>query len=289
MTKFPLLLGICCTLGLLWAGPRSGFAQNPRTALNVITYNIRYNNPADGENAWSYRKEKVASVLRFHEADLMGLQEVLRGQLNDLTAQLPEFGWVGVGREDGKDGGEFAPVFFRKGRFQLVESSTFWLSESPDSVGSVGWDAALTRICTWAELIDHAGGDTLFLFNTHFDHMGGRARRESAKLLLEKMTEIAGGYAVILTGDFNSEAASEPYRIITDRMADTFNSTQTPHHGPSATFFGFYVTAGSPGERIDFIFVNDRFTTRRHGTLSESWQGRYASDHLPVLAEIRIN
>lgn len=285
MRKFQPYFALCSLLCLIGLAPRVACAQDMKP-LNVLTYNIRYNNPADSENAWPFRKEKVASILRFHDADVMGLQEVLRTQLDDLTGLLPDYGFVGVGREDGKDAGEFAPVFYRKTRFTVVKSATFWLSDNPDSVGSVGWDAALTRICTWAELADAANADTFFVFNTHFDHMGGQARRESAKLILVKIDEISAGYPVLLTGDFNSEAASEPYRIVTDKLADTFNTSKTQHHGPASTFFGFYVSPSNPGERIDFIFTNARVTALRHGTLSESWQGRYASDHLPVLAEI---
>jgi endonuclease/exonuclease/phosphatase family metal-dependent hydrolase len=150
--------------------------------LRVMTFNIRYDEPRDKENAWPNRKELVASMIRFHHADLVGLQEALKRQLDDLEKLLPEYAWVGVGRGDGKTEGEYSAILYRKIRFTYLASSTFWLSETPD-VASMGWDAAYPRIVTWVKLKDNRTSKTFFHFNTHFDNRGVLAREESSKLL----------------------------------------------------------------------------------------------------------
>jgi endonuclease/exonuclease/phosphatase family metal-dependent hydrolase len=156
-------------------------------ALRAMSFNIRYDEPRDGVNAWSNRKTKVGDVIRFHKADLVGVQEALLSQLRDLERMLPDFEWCGVGRTDGKESGEYSAILYRKARFQLLECKTFWLSETPDKPGSMGWDAAYPRIVTWARFRDHGSGRTFFHFNTHFDHRGQKARVESAALILTKI------------------------------------------------------------------------------------------------------
>ena len=187
-----------------------------RPFLRVMSFNIRYNTPSDSANAWPYRKDLAASMIRFHHADLAGLQEALKGQIDDLVERLPGYGWFGVGRDDGRERGEFSAIFYRRDRVELLEGSTFWLSEEPDSVGSIGWDADYTRIVTWGRLRDRATGRVFFHFNTHFDHLGEQARLESARLLVTRVKEIAGTAPVIVTGDFNCRESSEPYLVLTD-------------------------------------------------------------------------
>ena len=159
----------------------SSQAQQP---LNVMTFNIRYNTPNDSLNAWPYRKDKAASQILFHEAHMVGLQEALIGQINDLLERLPKYKSIGVGRDDGKEKGEFSSILYDTTRLQLLQTQTFWLSEQPTVAGSKSWDAAITRIVTWAKFRDRVTKKTFFHFNTHFDHIGKIARRESAKLLL---------------------------------------------------------------------------------------------------------
>lgn len=262
-------------------------------SLRVMSYNIRFNNPGDGNNAWPHRKDRVISMIAFHGADVIGLQEVLREQVDDLATALPRYAWIGVGRDDGQDGGEFSPIFYRKDRLVLEDQGTFWLSESPDDVGSRGWDAALPRVVTWGRFRDREEGAVFFHFNTHFDHRGETARTEGAALLRERVAAITRQAPVLVTGDFNFTPDAAAYRILTsskrsDRaFTDGLLATITPHHGPQATWSTFDVSSGLGG-RIDYIFVKNEVAVLRHGILTDQWDGRYPSDHLPVLAEVLI-
>ncbi|HXG63584.1 MAG TPA: endonuclease/exonuclease/phosphatase family protein [Blastocatellia bacterium] len=255
-----------------------------------MSFNIRYNNPGDGQNAWPQRKRMVASMFRFHRADLVGVQEALKDQIDDLETLLPEYGWCGVGRSDGKLGGEFSAIFYHKGRFDLLESSTFWLSETPQVAGSKGWDASLPRIVTWAKFRDKATKLTFFHFNTHFDHKGARARAESARLLLTQVGKIARNSPVVVTGDFNANESSEPYRILTTgdeaqgKLQDARYVSANGHHGPTSTFNNFGPLI--PGAKIDYVFLKGGVRALQHGVLADHWDGRWPSDHLPVLAEV---
>jgi endonuclease/exonuclease/phosphatase family metal-dependent hydrolase len=261
-----------------------------------MTFNIRYDEPCDKENAWPNRKELVASMIRFHQADLVGVQEALERQMRDLERLLPDYAWVGVGRADGKAGGEFSAIIYRKSRFNLIESSTFWLSETPDVPGK-GWDAAYPRIVTWARLKDTTTGKIFFHFNTHFDHRGVRAREESARLLLKRIYTIAGQLPVVVTGDFNFNESSKGYEILTSKtlekeigsqasLRDARYLSQHGHHGPASTFNEFKALV--PEMKIDYVFIKGTVRVLQHGALSDTWNGRFPSDHLPVLAEIVI-
>jgi len=261
-----------------------------------MTFNIRYDEPRDKENAWPNRKELVASMIRFHQADLVGVQEALERQMGDLEKLLPDYAWVGVGRDDGKTGGEFSAIMYRKARFSRFESSTFWLSETP-GVPSKGWDAAYPRVVTWVKIKDTTTGKLLFHFNTHFDHRGVHAREESARLLLKRISAIAGQLPVVVTGDFNFNESSIGYQILTGKtlekeigsqssLRDARYLSQHGHHGPTSTFNEF--KALIPEMKIDYVLVKGTVRVLQHGALSDTWNGRYPSDHLPVLAEIVI-
>lgn len=272
-------------------------AQNT-DGLNIMSFNIRYPNPDDGFNYWPKRKELAASMIRFHEADIIGLQEAQRNQLDDLTAMLPGYQWFGVCRTDGSTtpdpDNEFSAIFYRTDRFERLEGHTFWLSPTPETVGSKGWDAALPRIVTWAKFRDLKTNRTFYHFNTHFDHRGENARIESAKLLVAKIAEIAGSAPVVITGDFNSNETTEPYQILTNRhhpsgLVDALTISQTPHHGPMGTTTNNFLFPGVPGQRIDFIFIKNQVKVLKHANLSDSWSGRLPSDHLPVIAKIQID
>lgn len=259
--------------------------------MRVMTFNIRYDEPRDGVNAWANRKQKVADVIRFHKADIVGVQEALVAQLRDLETLLPDLAWVGVGRSDGKDGSEFSAIFYRKSRFQMIENRTFWLSETPDVPGSKSWDAAITRIVTWAKLKDRSTGKTFFVINTHFDHVGQRARVESASLILKKMETIVGRSPFVLTGDFNVQRENEAYKTLAAgtpaiKIADARTISKNGHFGGDSTWNAFKEL--EPGRTIDYIFVRDGVKVYEHGVLSDRWNGLWASDHLPVIAEILI-
>ena len=190
---------------------------NTPQELAVMTLNMRYDNPEDGMNNWRFRRERIAGLIRSEAVDLLGTQEVLANQFDDLQALLPGYRAVGVGREDGARAGEFNAVFFRSDRFELLDSGVFWLSEEPETPGSKGWDGACERLATWTVLRDKSGGELLFI-NTHLDHIGEQARREGVALLLRRIETLRAGRPVILTGDFNAESSSP---VIAHVVADS--------------------------------------------------------------------
>jgi endonuclease/exonuclease/phosphatase family metal-dependent hydrolase len=282
-------------LALLCGGPGSpAVAQaGEGQPLRLLSFNIRYDNPGDAPNDWPARRDRVAGVIRFHRADAAGLQEVLVGQLRDLEARLPGYAWVGVGRSDGVEAGEFSPIFYRTDRLELLESGTFWLSDTPEVAGSKGWDAALPRIVTWARFRHRVSDRSFVHFNTHFDHRGERARAESARLLRARIDGLGGEAPVALTGDLNAVPESTPLSTLlrceepSDCLRDGRVITEDPGYGPDGTYFGFAVEPG-PGRRIDYILVSRSFGVLRHGHLAESEAGFYPSDHLPVFAELAL-
>lgn len=264
-------------------------------ALRLMTFNIRYNNPADGENAWPNRRDWVAQIVRERNTDLVGMQEALPGQIADLEQRLPDYAWHGVGRDDGKRGGEHTPIFYRKSRFEVLDQGAFWLSEQPEQPGSKGWDTAITRVTVWLKLKDRTTGKELFAFNTHFDHVGREARLQSAKLMLRKISQIAGQSPVVLTGDFNCTPTSPPYMALTAKtetdgaltLHDSREISKTKPQGPDTTWNGFDRIV--PDRRIDFVFVTPGVDVLSHTTLDESREGRFPSDHLPVLTALQLS
>jgi endonuclease/exonuclease/phosphatase family metal-dependent hydrolase len=262
----------------------------PDTSFAVMTFNVRINLPSDGDNAWPHRKEMATSMIRFYEPEVFGVQEALKRQVKDMSERHPDYAWIGVGRDDGKQAGEYMAIFYLKHRFKLLKTDTFWLSENPQQSG-LGWDAAYNRVVTWGQFQDLETGNTFFHFNTHFDNRGEVARQESAKLLLTQIQAIAGNSALIVTGDFNTHPDSEPYRILTgsDLLTDAKTITQIPHHGPSRTFNGFALESlRTIDEPIDYIFVSKQFGVLKHATLSDTFNGYFPSDHMPVMAQVTI-
>jgi endonuclease/exonuclease/phosphatase family metal-dependent hydrolase len=260
--------------------------------LNVMTFNIRYNTSRDSINAWPNRKEFAAGQVLFHQVHLLGVQEALHDQIVDLQQRLKQYRYVGVGRSDGKENGEYSAIFYDTTRLRLIESKTFWLSETPDSIGKKGWDAAIERIVTWARFRDRKTGKEFYHFNTHFDHIGKMARRESARLLIDKVAAIAKNTPAVVTGDFNAHPADEPIRIIVDsssknRLTDAKAVSILPHYGPVGTFNGFG-SRERDSQPIDYIFIKNGFKVLRHATLSQSLEGRFSSDHFPVFATLQL-
>jgi endonuclease/exonuclease/phosphatase family metal-dependent hydrolase len=293
MTKFIktillyTFLFVLCFFSVEGRGRRSSVEP-----VRVMSFNIRYNEPRDGVNAWPERKTRVADVIRFHKADLVGVQEALHEQLKDLERLLPDFKWCGAGRTDGREGGEYSAVLYRKARFKLLACETFWLSETPEKAGSKGWDADFPRIVTWARFEDLKSGNSFYHFNTHFDHIGQQARSESSRLLLARVPLIAGRQPFVVTGDFNATEETDVYKILTGKDApagsfkliDARYVSENGHFGGTSTFSGFKEL--EPGRKIDYIFVSRSARVLEHGILSDRWDGLWASDHLPVLAEI---
>lgn len=285
---------------ILLAGFQLVTAQNApgAAAFNIMTFNIRYPNPDDGFNFWVHRKEMVASMVHYHDADIVGVQEAFRSQLDDLSKLMPGYEWFGLCRTDSTTNpspdNEFSAIFYRKDRFERLDGNTFWLSETPDVPGKKGWDADLPRIVTWIKFKDKRTGKTFFHFNTHFDHRGQKARQESAKLVMQKIKTIAGGNPIVFTGDFNARPTDDPIRILTDKQQpdhflDGYLITQTPHHGPTGTSTNGFLFPGVQDSRIDYIFVKNKMAVLKHAILSDSWSGRLPSDHLPVIARVRVD
>ena len=258
--------------------------------LNVMTFNIRLNIKSDSLNAWPYRKDNAASQIKFHHVHILGVQEALHDQMMDLSQSLHRYKYTGVGRDDGKTKGEYSAIFYDTARLKLIQSSTFWLSLTPEVPGSKSWDAAITRIVTWAKFRDIASKRTWFVFNTHFDHMGKEARKESAKLLKQRVKDIAGAEPVIIMGDFNSKPSDDPIKILVEagdqgRFIDTKAISITPHYGPQGTFNAF-TSKETDNEPIDFIFIKGKWKVLQHATISQTWGGRFSSDHFPVFAKL---
>ena len=256
--------------------------------LRVMSFNLRNANVFDGPYLWRFRRPRVRETLRFYRPDVLGCQEALDSQVRDLAEDLPDYRWVGVGRDDGKAKGEYSPIFYNADRLELVDSGTFWLSPTSEIVGSVGWDAALTRIATWARLRDKLDGGREFLaFNTHFDHVGEIARGESAKLIVTKAATIAAGLPLVVTGDFNSGPETAAYRTMSGLLTDARAAAETVL-GPAGTF-GTFTSTTRPAPRIDYVFVTNGTRVARFATLSQEWDGgAHASDHYPILADVTL-
>lgn len=260
--------------------------------IRVMTFNLRFDNPADSINAWPNRADMVCRFMNAEKPDLLGMQEVLLRQFEVLDSALSYYASIGVGRSDGAKGGEMNPIFFRKDRYDLVRTKTFWLSETPEVAGSQAWGANLPRIVTWAELVDKKTHEHLFYFNTHFAHDSDSARIMSSFLLLEKVDSIASGFPFIITGDFNMLPTSKGYQILTGPaesvplLKDSWEISEKRPYGPAYTFNSFSDKEGSG--RIDYIFVKDGMKVLDHRTYIKKEHGIFISDHWPVAAVVLI-
>jgi len=271
---------------LALALPAQVAGAGERAAMTVATYNLRLDLAQDGPNAWPNRREMVRSLVRRHGLDVFGTQEGLPGQIDDLAA-MGEYAFVGAGRDDGRRAGEHSAIFYRRDRFDLLGAGDFWLSQTPDRP-SKGWDArCCNRIASWARLRDRATGTAFHFFSVHFDHEGVVARRESAKLMVRRIGEIAGGEPVVCAGDFNSTPDTEQIRTMRTLLADSFRATATPARGPVGTFNGFKPDA-APTDRIDYVFVSAQVRVLEYAVPADSRDGRYPSDHFPVVVKVEI-
>ncbi len=273
-----MILCICLMSTTTWA--------QQKKEIRVASYNLRFNNPDDGENAWSNRKENVKALIRYHDFDIFGTQEGLVDQLRDLCT-MPEYTYFGGGRDDGKDAGEHSAIFYKKDRFTVLESGNFWLSETPDKP-SLGWDATCcNRICSWVKFKDKKTRKKFYVFNVHFDHQGVVARRESGKLMVKKIMEIAQNAPVICTGDFNSTPETEQIQTMQSILNDSYKVTLMPPYGPMGTFSGFRFDAPFKN-RIDFVFTGKQITVLKYAALTDAKDQRYPSDHLPVVVDLKL-
>lgn len=258
--------------------------------LNWATFNIRYANQSDSLDYWGYRKDTVATFILENDLDIVGMQEVLHSQMEDLKVRLPEYEAVGVGRDDGKQKGEYSPLFFKKDRFEVMDSNTFWLSQYPDSVGFVGWDGACCRIATWAKLKDKATGKVFMAVNTHFDHVGVEAQKNGALLIIDKIKEIVGDQPAVLTGDFNVTDESEAYNTIVSNefvLKDAHKIAKNVE-GVNHTYHGFGRIPAAKCSKIDFIFVTPQIQVERSFVPAnvEGQPGKNLSDHNPQIVKV---
>lgn len=260
--------------------------------LNVMTFNIRLDHDGDSLNNWKYRKDVAAQVIKNYDIDIVGTQEVLPNQMQDLRDRLPEYTALGVGREDGVNKGEYSALFYKKDKFKEIKSGTFWLSETPEEAGSMGWDAACTRVATWAFLEDIATSKRVFAINTHLDHVGVQARINGVTLMLERAHEIAGDLPVILTGDFNAEPTSDVIKhVISETTPNNLVSSRDiakTKNDAAGTFHDFGRIPEDKREYIDYIFVSKGTEVVEYKVTEEKINDVFISDHTPVFAKIII-
>lgn len=273
------------------AQQKDSMMKQDQNSMTVMSYNIRYDNPGDGENAWPNRKDHVAEMMAtVYEADVIGVQEALKNQLDDLQSRMPGYSWVGVGRDDGKNAGEFSPIFYNTERAELMATNTFWLSETPHRPGSKSWDAAITRVATWAKFRDRMNEEAFYVINTHFDHVGEVARVESAKMITQFVNDLEEGLPVIVTGDFNIPESSEAYSVLVEsaRLSDARYQSESGHAGPTASFSD-WETLRPEESRIDYIFVSGEISVLTHHIAADRYDERFPSDHLPVVSEVTMD
>lgn len=277
---------ISCAAFLLLIVITVSAQKNSMTTLNVASFNIRMDTPNDSLDSWKHRKDMVNGLIRFHDFDVFGIQEGFYHQIMDIL-EPGGYDYVGVGRDDGEDAGEHSAIIFKKGKLLVLDKGDFWLSETPDVPGK-GWDATCcNRICSWAKFKDIDSGKEFFLFNVHYDHQGEEARRQSSYLLLNKIREIADGYPVIATGDFNAVPDSEPIQIIMKDglLSDSFDVTLQPPYGTTGTFSSFRLNSPMQN-RIDYVWVSKDIIVNKYGVLNDVQYGHFPSDHFPVLVNV---
>lgn len=257
--------------------------------LKIMTYNIRLDIASDGENDWSHRKDFFNSQLMFYAPDIFGIQEALPNQVLDIANALPNYNHVGIARE-GVGKGEASNIFYNKEKFKLMETNTFWLSETPEKI-SKGWDAAYHRVCTYALLKINHSDKLIWVFNTHLDHIGEIAKTKGLELILSKIEQLnKNKYPVFLMGDFNSEPQTERIVALKNKMNDSRTVSKEKPFGPYGTFNSFKYHEPT-SLLIDYIFLSKEkgITVNKYGVLSEAINLKYPSDHFPVFIEISFN
>ncbi len=253
------------------------FSQVP---IKVMTFNIRLDVTSDGVNQWSNRKEKLPALIQKYDPDLIGLQEAMHHQLMDILKALPQYAYIGVGRDDGKEKGEYSAILYKKDRFELKWQKTTWLSEKPEEPGSKSWDAAITRVLTRGGFRDLKTDKQFIYFNTHFDHIGKEARKNSASIIIEAIKKESTDLPVIVTGDFNSQPTEEPYKVVSGSISDS-------RSGEQGTFCTFKVNS-EKCTLIDYIFYK-KFKNSDYKVITDNDGTYYPSDHLPVMTSLSFD
>lgn len=258
--------------------------------MKIASYNLRNDNKSDSlkGNGWAARSPAVTALIRFHDFDIFGTQEGFKNQLDDISNALPQYAYYGRGRDDGMDKGEHSAIFYKKDEFTLLSKGDFWLSQTPE-IPSLGWDAkCCNRICSWVQLQHRKTGKKFFFFNVHYDHQGVVARKESSKLILNRIKSIAGKSPVIFTGDFNGSTSSEWYQTIANSgmLKDTYDEVKYPYAN-NGSFNAFGSSLESKAV-IDHIFATSQFKVVKWGILTDTYHGKFPSDHFPVLVELKL-
>ncbi len=256
--------------------------------FNAMSYNIKYDNVKDTVNNWNDRKQDMVKLVRHYEPHFLGMQEVLHRQLTYLDEELSSFGYVGVGREDGKEKGEYSPILYDTTVFKLLKSGTFWLSETPDKI-SVGWDASMERICTYGLFEHKISKERVYVFNTHFDHIGMVAREKSAELIADKIKELnRDNTALVLMGDLNLPPETDPIKFLQAQFTDGLSASKKPFYGPIGTFSGFDFQKVLDS-RIDYIFTKN-LNVKTYIHIDDRMENnKHISDHLPVMVELTFD
>ena len=287
---------LACGLGC----QRSTLAAEP-SDLAVMTFNIRYGTANDGENRWENRTDLVFDVVRRHDPDIVGLQEALRFQIDEMLAALPEYGEIGVGRDDGKMLGEYSAILYRKDRLRVVQSNTFWFSDTPGTPGSASWGNRIPRICTWGRFVHKASGKAFYMFNVHLDHQSQPSRERSAVLLAQRIAGRELPAPVIVTGDFNAAEDNPAVQYLKGErplvgagedasktpvvLVDSFRVLH-PEAEEVGTFNRF--KGDRSGPKIDYVFTQPGIKVLRADIVQDTTDGRCPSDHFPVTAELRL-
>lgn len=271
-------------LGILAAGFSVGVSSQAK-ALEVASYNVRYGTAEDGDNHWRLRRAALLKQVGDMIPDVLGLQEALRFQIDEITAALPFLASFGVGRDDGVAAGEHSPILYRRDRLGLLRGGTFWLSDTPDVIASKTWGNQITRICTYALFQDRETGKRFWVFNAHLDHQSQPARERGVALILERVQADAKGEPVLILGDFNAGEANPAVKSI---LAAGFRDTFRVAH-PNAREVGTFTAFEAPGaDKIDYVFASPHWTVERAEIRSEKVDGRFPSDHFPVSARVRL-
>jgi endonuclease/exonuclease/phosphatase family metal-dependent hydrolase len=283
---------LCITFFLIALAVSSAFSQT----LKVMSYNLRLDTPDDGVNQWPKRTSKVVALITKYNPDIIGVQEALHHQLQDLMKMLPDYSYCGVGRDDGKEKGEYSAILFRNSRFGLLDTKTHWLSETMDVPGSKSWDAAITRVFTTARFFDRNTKKEFVMVNTHFDHIGKVARAASAGMIKAYLAGMEGGannmgekdeIPTLVSGDFNSEPTEEPYLNMINEKDKFILYDARPAASTAGTYCGFKV-GGIPCRTIDFIFHSKEWVARNYQVITDNDGTYYPSDHLPVLVDFDL-
>lgn len=289
MLPLTIITGLCCLLASLSARSDAPAPERAELRLTLLTYNIRFATAADGPDSWPHRRELALGVLDRHDADFVGLQEVLRSQLDEITARFPGYAIIGVGRDDGATGGEHTAILYRPARFAIAEAGTFWLSDTPAEIASTSWGNTITRTCTWARLIDRSSGRGVYIYNTHLDHVSQPSRERSTRLITEHIAQRSHPDPVVLMGDFNAGESNPAFTgLLTPApggpgLIDTFRAVH-PDADAVGTFHAF--KGARDGEKIDHILVTPGASIRAAGIDHHQEDDRYPSDHFPVWASV---